>query len=99
MEIHNARQLRDAIANGPYAWPGGYPLFFVMADGGTLCPGCAFSHRGFMAAGLSDRRKFGMAPDTWTPAAIDINYEDPELYCDHCELRIESAYAEPDAEE
>ena len=24
----------------------------------------------------------------------DVNWEDAELYCDHCSKRIESAYAE-----
>lgn len=28
------------------------------------------------------------------PVAADINYEDPDLYCDDCSQRIESAYAE-----
>jgi hypothetical protein len=24
-----------------YAWPGGYPVFYVTADAGILCPDCA----------------------------------------------------------
>ena len=24
-----------------YAWPGGYPLYYLCADGGILCPQCA----------------------------------------------------------
>jgi hypothetical protein len=27
--------------------------------------------------------------------ALDVNWEDPDLFCDHCGNRIESAYAEP----
>jgi hypothetical protein len=29
--------------------------------------------------------------------ALDVNWEDPSLYCDHCGARIESAYAEVEA--
>lgn len=29
--------------------------------------------------------------------AADANWEDPELYCDECSERIESAYAEDEA--
>jgi hypothetical protein len=28
-------------ARDKYAWPGGYPLVVVMADGSLLCPDCA----------------------------------------------------------
>lgn len=34
-----------------------------------------------------------------TPApgdVVDVNWENPELYCKGCEERIESAYAEPE---
>ena len=30
----------------------------------------------------------------WHIAGADINWEDPDLYCDHTGERIESAYAE-----
>jgi hypothetical protein len=30
----------------------------------------------------------------WCLVAVDVNYEDNALYCDHCNARIESAYAE-----
>jgi aspartate carbamoyltransferase regulatory subunit len=28
-------------------------------------------------------------------SAVQVNWENPDLYCDECEGRIESAYAEP----
>jgi hypothetical protein len=31
---------------------------------------------------------------SWTPAAVEINYEDNDLTCDHCCRQIESAYGE-----
>lgn len=32
MQINSISDFRKAMRNGPYAWPGGYPLFFVMGD-------------------------------------------------------------------
>ena len=70
-----------------YAWPGGYPIFYLDSETSVLCPNCA--------------NKSHQDPDEvpqFKPIAADVNYDDPELYCDHCSCRIESAYAEDDAE-
>lgn len=61
-----------------YAWPGGYPLFYVTKDGQTVCPECANRETD---------------PST-APVACDVNYEDASLHCDDCGKRVESAYAE-----
>jgi hypothetical protein len=29
-------ELKSILRAGPYAWPGGYPLYFLTIDGGTL---------------------------------------------------------------
>ncbi len=70
-----------------YAWPGGYPVFYVTNDGGALCPGC-----------VQDELEQCCDPDAhgWHVVAHDANWENPDLYCDHCSERIESAYAEQD---
>lgn len=60
-----------------YVWPGGYPAFYVDADGAVLCVECA-NEGGYSAPVV----------------AVSINYEDSELYCDNCNCRIESAYAD-----
>ena len=74
-----------------YAWPGGYPIYLVTTDGGALCPDCVKSEiRNIID---SCRRE---VDDGWRAYGADINYEDPNLYCDHCGNRIESAYAEED---
>jgi len=36
MKINTVKDFGEALRNGPYAWPGGYPLFFITADGGAL---------------------------------------------------------------
>ena len=78
---------RDDTGTFPaYAWPGGYPLFYLMADGGTLCPKCQNDARETDEECPDD--------DQWRAVAVDVNWEDSDLYCDHCGDRIESAYAE-----
>ena len=71
---------REATSDGSlqtFAWPGGYPLFYLSHDGLVLCPRCAND------------------PDASDPAELaDINWEDPDLYCDDRGERIPSAYAE-----
>ena len=62
-----------------YAWPGGYLVFYICANGGILCPDCVDAEK-------CDKQ--------WFVIAQEINYEDGNLYCDHCGNRIESAYAD-----
>lgn len=84
-------EYRAAIRSGPYAWPGGYPLFFICDDGGALCFTCAKKERRNIISSIAWNVR-----DGWKVAAVDVNWEDTELYCDHCSKPIESAYGEPD---
>ena len=76
-----AINLEDYILNGKlrsFTSIGGYPLFYVTKQNNCLCPDCASSN-----------------DQDYDPiAATDVNWEDPDLYCDECSNRIESAYAE-----
>lgn len=90
---YSISDFRRDIRTGPYAWPGGYPLFFITSDG------CALS----FAAAKSERRNILEAiathsSDGWRVEACVANWEDSALYCDHTGKRIESAYADDDAE-
>jgi len=67
-----------------YAWPGGYPLFYVTADNGVLCPKCANKNLTLTLKG----------DDQWRIVTCDINYEDNSLYCDNCSGKIQSSYGE-----
>jgi len=70
-----------------YVWPGGYPIYYVCADGGILCPDCVDVERELIdAADESDKQ--------WLVVDQEINYEDGSLYCDNCSNRIEAAYAD-----
>ena len=68
-----------------YAWPGGYEISYIVKDGGVLCHQCA-----------NRELERTLDPDDDQFHIVDefINYEDSDLYCDHCGRRIESAYGE-----
>lgn len=72
-----------------YAWPGGYPIYYLMNDGEALCPTCMND--------ASNPIHTDEPNDGWRVVGRDINYEDPSLFCCHCNKRIESAYAEDEA--
>lgn len=91
---YTVSRFRADVRNGAYAWPGGYPLYFLCSDGGTLCFPCAYKERGSIIRAIHGRWS-----DGWRVVACDANWEDPDMYCAHCSDRIESAYAEPDATE
>lgn len=73
-----------------YAWPGGYPIYYLMADGGVICADCANKETELIAQADEYLDK------QWQIEGKDINWEDASMYCDHCSRRIESAYAEPE---
>lgn len=76
-----------------FAWPGGYEIHYVTADGGTLCYQCANGENGSRAADSLDAAD--PSDDQWRPVACDIHWEeepDSPLHCDHCSRRIEPEY-------
>lgn len=99
MQINSIADFRRAVRNGPYAWPGGYPLYWLMADGEACAFDVAKSQRRQMLEALRDYEGAGNATNNdWRPIALEINYEDGALFCAHTGERIESAYAEPEPE-
>jgi len=58
---------------------GCYPILYLDKHDNVLCPQCANEQD----------------PDgDDAPVVADVNWEDPDLFCDECSERIESAYAE-----
>ncbi len=93
MRINSISDFRKAVRYGPYAWPGGYPLYWVMGDGGACKFEVCKAKRREMLMALAS----GDASDAeWRPIALEVNWEDAGLYCDHTGSRIPSAYAEDD---
>ncbi len=70
-----------------FAWPGGYPLFYLCSDGGILCPKCVNAEIDNIDD--STRRKLR---DGWQLTACDVHWEGEALTCDHCNAEIDSAY-------
>jgi hypothetical protein len=91
MEIKSISDFRKAMRIGPYAWPGGYPLYFITSDGAALSFDAAKAERRNILEAIRDKDNNG-----WRIVGMDINYEDGELYCEHTNERIPSAYAEPE---
>ena len=83
------REIKKALRAGPYAWPGGYPLYFIATNGDPLSSG---SVRAGWRNVCESHIKTGAT--CWDVSAIDINWEDSELCCAETGKRIESAYAD-----
>ena len=77
-------RLADQLSAQPWAWPGGYPLFAITSDGAALCYECCATERESIGTTTGS--------DGWCVVALDINYEDSSLNCDHCSNQIEAAY-------
>lgn len=85
------KTFNQVIANGPYAWPGGYPVYFITDDGEALSFEAALEHIETIREAICNRENNG-----WRVIGAAINWEDPELYCAQTGKRIPSAYAEVD---
>ena len=83
-DLSRSRDVAKYIARERYAWPGGYPLFAVTDDGAALCPDCCKTEYRQIAESIPG--------DGWHTIRIDINYEDDDLFCDHCSNQIKYAY-------
>jgi len=77
---------RDSDGKLPaFAWPGGYPMFYLDKQGSTLCANCATKS----LVDIEFAEDFG-ATD------CDVHWEGQPLICEECNCEIESAYGEPD---
>ena len=84
-------EIRDENGQLPtYAWPGGYPIVYVMNDGEVLCPQCANDPS-------NPVHETGEA-DGWRIEGYEIFWEGPPEQCAHCYREIDSAYGDPDEE-
>lgn len=83
-------KVKEVLRSGPYAWPGGYPMFFITTDGAAL----SFKT---VRANWREVVDAHLRRDQWSGWALDgfdVNWEDPALFDDHTGERIESAYAD-----
>lgn len=87
------RDVKTALRAGPCAWPGGYPLYMVTSDGAALSFAAVRERFREVVADMLDMSRLSQ----WRIVGVEVNWEDPALYCDHTGARIPSAYAEDDA--
>lgn len=87
--IRSVADFKATLRNGRFAWPGGYPVYLIYSDGAALCFDCAAKETRNIMPSIQSK-----ARDDWRVVACDINYENPDLYCEHCGEQIESAYGE-----
>jgi hypothetical protein len=86
-QIESMHQLKACLRAGQFAFPGGYPMFFMTHDGGVLS---------FESVREEWRTicRDSTLDSCWLIVGLCINYEDESLYCDHSNKPIESAYGE-----
>lgn len=89
MLIKTVADLKRALKDGPYAWPGGYPIYFITDDGAALAFDTVKKNFKRIASSVKNKDR-----DGWRVVAADINWENGDLTDDHTGKRIESAYAE-----
>jgi hypothetical protein len=88
MIISTVADFEMAMACGQYAWPGGYPCYFVMSDGETMSFAAAAENATQIKDAIATQ-----SHDGWRAIAYDINWEDNDMICCHSGEPIEAAYA------
>ncbi len=85
-ELLEALSITDNVLPS-FAQPGGYPLYYLTADDGVLCTGCANGGNGSEAT--HDEAAYDKQ---WNVVAQDIHWEGEPLVCAHCGAIIKSVY-------
>ena len=86
------KQVKEHLRAVRFAFPGGYPMYFIAQDGEPLSfEAVRDNFRTVCYAHMNGESQ-------WAIEAVEINWEDPDLYCSHTNERIESAYAENEIE-
>ena len=85
--MYTAKQFISDLNYGCYAWPGGYPRYFVCSDGESLSFVSAQQNRELIVEAIESCDNTG----GWCIIGCDINWDDPNLYCADLGLRIPSA--------
>lgn len=88
MKINNLTTLKMVLRNGPYAWPGGYPLYLVDEEGDCYHIDCV---KGIFKSVVRDTKR-GIGGFVMT--AVEVNWEGKHLFCYECHKYIDSAYGE-----
>lgn len=92
-KAYTVKALMDQLRAGEFTFPGGYPCFFVLADGEALSFDAVKDNLLQCARATRNHGKKPFCSDKqWAIVGCEINYEDPALRCAHTGKLIESAY-------
>lgn len=83
------KMLKKHIRDGKYAWPGGYPKYFICSDGEALSYDAVLENYKEILYAVRHSDSSG-----WHVVGCDINWEDEYLYCAHTGEKIECAYSD-----
>ncbi len=89
MHIKTISDFRKAMRAGPYAWPGGYPIYFPTTDGGALSFKAARDNRREILEAIACEDKWS----GWHVCAAEIAWEGP-LFCSLTDQPIETTYGD-----
>jgi hypothetical protein len=87
--INTVEDFDKWLAHGPYAWPGGYPCYFLTSDGETMSFKAAQQEAERIREAIREK-----SDDGWRVVACDINWEDSDMVCCHTNEKIEAAYGD-----
>lgn len=88
MKIKTVFDFNKALSIGPYAWPGGYPFYFVCSDGESIAFKVAEKEASLIRDSVISQDDTG----GWLVVAMEINWEGANMYCVQSGQKIESAY-------
>lgn len=92
--------LMGTLKAGRYTSVGSYPTYWRTQCGATLCYKCVRENAAQIGRSIRDNKICGLRDtDGYCVVAHDVNWEDASMHCDDCGQRIESAYAEDQADE
>ncbi len=87
--IRDTADLKACLRAGAFAFPGGYPLYFVADDGESLSFEAVRANLRNVLDSISGNHR-----DGWRVVAMATNWEDDELTCSHTGKPIPSAYGD-----
>jgi hypothetical protein len=90
-EIESVADLKATLRNGPYAWPGGYPMALILSDGGCISFKTALAELRYLVDALRDYKTNQHERSGWRPIGCDILWEGTE-YDSHTGEQLETAY-------
>ena len=88
------KELKSHLRAGEYAWPGGYPRYFITDDGEALGFDTVRENYRQVYRATRDSDATGRPCSGWAVIGVDINWEDENLCDVHSGASIPSAYAD-----